>query len=129
MIREPVIGSIVNFRLTSEQAEKVMQRRELARVGALFAPGLQAVFSGNTVAEGSVVPLVVTAVWLEEYQGTAHLHHHRVPFETGSSYQSSVGVNGQALMDGTDSLWVCSAPQHETLAGCWFWPKPETVTP
>lgn len=124
MIRKPVVGSIVNFRLTSEQAEQVMQRRALAlRVGAL-APGFSAVFSGSTVAEGSVVPLVVTAVWLEEYQGMAHLSIHGP-----GNYQSSVGVNGQALLDGTDSLWVCSAPQHETLAGCWFWPKPETVTP
>lgn len=102
----PTIGRIVHYRLS---------RADAARVTALRARDSG---PGNPVAEGSVVPLIVTAVWPGEYEGGAHLSHHGI----GTTYESAVGVNGQALLDGPDSLWVCSAPQHPTLTGCWFWP-------
>ena len=34
---------------------------------------------------------------------------------------STYGVNGQAILDGDDVLWVTSAPQGES-PGCWNWP-------
>ena len=121
----PTIGRIVLFRLTAEQAEQVNRRR--TSPGSIaerisdeswrhWPEGAQAQI-GNSVAEGTVVPMIITAVWPDEFQGGAHLFTHDAPV-----YQSTFGVNGQAFLDGTDSLWVTSAPQHETLTGCWFWP-------
>ncbi len=103
----PTVGRIVHFRLTAEQAEQVAYRR--ADEGR---------HAGNPVAAGSVVPMIITAVWPDEYAGNAHLSHHA----PGTQYESTFGVNGQALLDGNDSLWVTSAPQHSTGFGCWFWP-------
>lgn len=77
--------------------------------------------AGNGVAEGTVVPLIVTAVWPTEYPAGAHLAIHA----PDTKYESVCGINGHALLDGNDSLWVCSAPQHATLPGCWFWPPRE----
>lgn len=79
---------------------------------------------GNSVGEGSVVPMIITAVWPDEYAGNAHLSHlsHLSHHAPGTQYESAFGVNGQALLDGNDSLWVASAPQHSTGLGCWFWP-------
>lgn len=121
----PTIGRIVHFRLTAEQAEQVNRRRVSGdHAGVLDVNGVRlwpdgAVrHVGNHVGEGSVVPLIVTAVWPEEFGASARLSHH----PEGTMYESHFGVNGQALLDGNDSLWVCSAPQDETLTGCWFWP-------
>lgn len=113
----PSVGRIVHFRLTLEQAEQVNRRRKRPAVEGGSWPGDQE-HVGNIASEGDVVPMIVTAVWPNEYLGSAHLSIH----VAGTTYESSIGVNGQALLDGTDSLWVCSAPQHEVLPGCWFWP-------
>lgn len=120
----PAVGRIVHFRLTADQAEQINRRRvDHDHAGTLDANGVRlwpdgAVrHVGNGVGEGSVVPLIVTQVWPDEYKA-GHLAHH----EPGTKYESAYGVNGQAILDGNDSLWVCSAPQHATLPGCWFWP-------
>lgn len=120
----PTIGRIVHFRLSAEQAEQVNRRRvRSASAGVLDANGNRlwpdgAVrHVGNPVGEGSVIPLIVTAVWPEEFQGGWLSNH-----QPGTEYESPVGVNGQALLDGNDSLWVTSAPQHSQRSGCWFWP-------
>lgn len=124
-MKTPTVGRIVHFRLSAEQATQVNRRRvhdDLA--GVLDANGVRLWPSGaqrhvgNNVAEGTVVPLIVTAVWPKEYEG-GHLSHH----DPETKYESAYGVNGQAILDGNDSLWVCSAPQHSTLPGCWFWPE------
>lgn len=124
---KPSIGRIVHFRLTAEQAEQVNRRRVLnSRAGVLDANGVRLWpdgaqrHVGNSVGEGQVVPLIVTQVWPTEYEGGRLSHH-----SAGTTYESPVGVNGQAILDGSDSLWVCSAPQHSTLSGCWFWPPRE----
>lgn len=38
--------------------------------------------------------------------------------------KSGYGVNGQAFLDGNDTLWVTSAPQGD---GNGFWDWPEVV--
>jgi hypothetical protein len=58
---------------------------------------------GNTAAAGDVVPLVVVRVW---------------PHKFG---QDVPGVNGQAFLDGNDTLWVTSAKEG-TEPGTWAWP-------
>jgi hypothetical protein len=120
----PSVGRIVHFRLTAEQAEQVNRRRVISdHAGVLDAAGNRLWPNGamrhvgNSVGEGSVVPLIVTAVWPKEFEGGWLSEH-----APGTKYQSAFGINGQALLDGNDSLWVTSAPQHETLPGCWFWP-------
>lgn len=116
----PSIGRIVHYRLTADDARAVDRRRRDCRDGVPLAAGVDR--NGNPVAEGTVVPLVIVAVWPLEYQAGCRLSIH--PEDT--AYESTFGVNGQALLDGTDSLWVTSAPQHATLAGCWFWPPRES---
>ncbi|KJL49528.1 hypothetical protein RS84_00241 [Microbacterium hydrocarbonoxydans] len=51
---------------------------------------------GNVPMPGDVVPLIVVRVWPD-------------------------GVNGQAILDGNDSLWVTSARQGDA-DGQWAWP-------
>lgn len=52
---------------------------------------------GNAPMPGDVVPLIVVRVWPD-------------------------GVNGQAILDGTDTLWVTSASQGDD-EGQWDWPR------
>ena len=118
----PSVGRIVHFRLTAEQAEQINRRRttggaiaERIRQGS-WSIGAQA-HIGNHVGEGSVVPMIVTAVWPDEFVNGWLADH-----QPKTTYESTFGVNGQVLLDGTDSLWVTSAPQHSALPGCWFWP-------
>lgn len=109
----PTIGRIVHYRLTANDAETILARRAATRGQSI----------GNTPHEGQVVPLIITAVWPEEYAGNARLGHH----EEGTKYDGPEGVNGQVLLDGNDSLWVTSIPQHEELTGCWLSPYPRGI--
>jgi hypothetical protein len=97
------IGRIVLYTLTLRDAEDINLRRthsELSRIASQNS-GAQ-VHVGNTVREGSVFPLVVTAVW------------------------NGGQVSGQVLLDGNDNLWVKSVKQNDgdTLEqpGTWAWP-------
>jgi hypothetical protein len=127
---KPSIGRIVHFRLSVDQAEQINRRRvsgglagiEVVPGGDIVWPAGAVRHVGNIVGPGSVVPMVVTAVWPEEYASNARLSHH----PEGTTYDGPGGVNGQAILDGNDSLWVCSAPQHASLTGCWFWPQRES---
>jgi hypothetical protein len=122
-VQTPSIGRIVHYRLSAADAEAVNRRRTtrdsiVSRIADGKWPlGAQA-HSGNSVHEGQVLPLVITQVWPEEYTGSARLAHHL----EGTNYDSAFGVNGQVLLDGNDSLWVTSAPEHASLNGCWCWP-------
>ncbi|MDY7542617.1 MULTISPECIES: hypothetical protein [unclassified Cryobacterium] len=61
--------------------------------------------TGNVAREGDSFPMIVVRVWPNEC------------------------VNGQAFLDGNDTLWVCSAgPEDQTLPtgglyGKWRWPE------
>jgi hypothetical protein len=72
---------------------------------------------GNSPSPGDVVPLIVVRVWPDEYRGTGWVQ--RGPSGEKIVPESAVGVNGQAILDGNDSLWICSAPQHSSAVGCW----------
>jgi hypothetical protein len=103
---KPSIGRIVHYRLTKEEADKMMQRRTDAKEQSgqmqRARPGFQA-HVGNPLSEGEAVPMIIVQVW---------------PNEHGPDHD---GVNGQALLDGNDSLWVTSAKEGEG-PGTWCWP-------
>lgn len=94
MTQKPSVGRIVHYRLSAQDVASIQARRG--------APSVQH-HTGNPVAEGDVVPLVIARVW---------------PDEGGPDIP---GVNGQALLDGRDTHWVTSA--HEGAEpGTWAWP-------
>lgn len=100
------IGRIVHFRLNDAQAEAITRRRNDARANLermrAERPGFQA-HIGNPVSAGQVVPMIVTAVWPDEFG----------PGEPG--------INGQIILDGCDSLWVTSV-REGGRSGEWSWP-------
>lgn len=95
----PTIGRIVHYHLSGGDLDRINRKRALS--SAAFSDGL--VERGNPTLPGQVVPLVVTAVWPDEYG------------------PGTFGVNGQALLDGSDSLWVTSAAEG-SKPGQWSWP-------
>lgn len=93
------VGRIVHYRLTNAEAEEINSRRQDARVNGRThrdTSGAQ-IHMGNTVAPGETVPMIVVVAW------------------------SDTLVNGQAFLDGTDSLWITSAHMGEG-EGQWMWP-------
>lgn len=92
------IGSIVHYVLDENDVEEITRRR-VPNVGHgdNWPAGAQA-HVGNLVVVGDHIPLIVTVV-----------------FGGKDGY-----VNGQGLLDGSDSLWVTSrqySPFHDT--GTW----------
>jgi hypothetical protein len=98
----PTLGRTVHIILTQAHSEQVMRRRTHARSIAqrmekdLWPAGAQA-HIGNPVDAGDLAPLVVTKV---NDDGT---------------------INGQALLDGCDVLWITHASEG-TEPGTWQWP-------
>ena len=90
------IGLMVSYRLTAEDAEKTNMRRKDARQNAgkmrVERPGFQA-HVGSDVSEGERVPMVIT------HMGT---WDGPLPF-----------INGQAFLNGNDSLWVTGVLEGE----------------
>jgi hypothetical protein len=93
---KPTIGIILHYTLNSQDAEMVNRRRVAKPHDPGWPAGAQA-HSGNSASAGQVVPVIVTAVWIDTC------------------------VNGQALLDGNDSLWVTSRMEG-TEPGTWRWP-------
>ncbi len=86
------IGRMVHYRLSMADCVAVDRRREDARniIAARDDPqGFQA-HVGSTVSVGEIVAMVITEVWAPE-----------------------PGVNGQAFLDGNDSLWVTSVNEGD----------------
>ncbi len=113
MSQQPTVGRIVLYRLTVDQAKAMNERREHAQLNRekmrAEKPGFQAHIGnycaggvGEDVRTADVVPLLIVKVWPNEYG-------------------DKPGVNGQAFLDGNDTLWVTSAKEGEG-AGEWFWP-------
>lgn len=96
------IGRTVHYRLTESQCEQIRKRRrDAARKSAGQAESGYIVHTGNDSDPGDVVPLVIVRTW----GGPDDL------------------VNGQALLDGNDTLWVTSARySDQDEAGTWCWP-------
>ncbi len=87
----PTIGRIVHYKLSANDA---------ARINQNWRSGNE---TGNASTEGDIVPLIIVRIWPDEYgPGVA-------------------GVNGQAFLDGHDTLWVTSA-REGTEPGQWSWP-------
>lgn len=107
---KPTIGRILHYRLSEQDATAMTRRRtngasiaeRMKTEPAQWPAGAQA-HIGNPVAIGTTVPMIVVAVW---------------PNEFGDGVP---GVNGQALLDGNDVLWVTSAKEG-TEPGTWAWP-------
>jgi hypothetical protein len=87
-----VNNCVVNYKLSSNDAEKINKRRTTSlsikeRIEEELWPlGAQA-HIGNEATEGQILPMVITAVHSESC------------------------VNGQVFLDGNDTLWVTSVLQ------------------
>jgi len=95
----PTIGRIVHYRITKEEANKMNARREEGLLNAekmrRTRPGFQA-HIGNFIEAGDIVPMIIVRVWTDS-------------------------VNGHALLDGNDSLWVLTVKEGVD-PGEWSWP-------
>ena len=120
--QKPSVGRIVQYTLTEDDAKQINRRRttgkaiaariqnngQIATDGAVIGEqwpiGAQA-HIGNPASAGDVVPLLIVRVWPDEYG------------------PGQPGVNGQAFLDGNDSLWITSADESsEPKQGKWNWP-------
>lgn len=105
---QPTIGRIVHYTLSGQDAERANRRRvphetPERRPGGAKWPRQAQAHVGNYAREGDVVPLMIVRVWPDEYG------------------KGVPGVNGQAYLDGNDSLWVTSAKEGSE-PGTWAWP-------
>lgn len=104
---DPTIGRIVHYRISDDDEAAINRRRtHFHRMRDEMQgekPGVQ-VHIGNRVTAGDIVPLVVTRIFANPKEGGPAL------------------VNGQVLLDGSDSLWVTSAGQG-SQPGMWDWPN------
>ncbi|HEV2709132.1 MAG TPA: hypothetical protein VGU67_02865 [Edaphobacter sp.] len=119
---KPTVGRIVLYTLSADDAAQINRRRTSGtaiaeRIRNNSVPfgtihisepipptwplGAQA-HIGNDAVEGDVVPLIVVRCW------------------------SETAVNGQALLDGNDQLWVISAVEGEGPR-TWAWPRREPI--
>lgn len=92
--QKPTPGRIVFYRLTET---------DLAQIRADRA-GSPSTHRGNFPSVEEAVPLLIVKVWPDEFGPD-------IP-----------GINGQAFLDGTHSIWVTSA-REGTEAGNWSWPS------
>jgi len=92
-------GQIVQYTLSDQDADQITRRRNDANTTRAYSQtsGFQ-VHVGNAVREGDVYPLVITRVW-DQLAGY---------------------VNGQVLLDGSDTLWVTSVTP---ATDCWPSPR------
>jgi hypothetical protein len=124
---EPSTGRIVHYRLTHADATIINKQRVQARqhLADHVESGAQS-REGNQHRAGDVVPLIVVRVWPDEYNVKGKVcRDYTAGTPDGDiewSYPlSTFGVNGQAILDGNDSIWITSAPQGQ-FNGSWDWP-------
>ena len=86
------VGRSVRYVLSAADVHRIEHRRASYHASA-----------GNPVHVGDVVPMTIVRVWLDEFGAG-------IP-----------GVNGQAVLDGFDSLWVTSV-REGSEPGTWHWP-------
>ena len=92
----PTIGRIVHYRLSAVDVGEINRRRNGDPHSPSWPSGAQA-HVGNYVNPGEVVPMIVAKVWGPDC------------------------INGQAILDGNDSLWVTSALLGDGERN-WSWP-------
>ncbi len=98
------IGRIVRYHLTEQDAEQINRRRTTGEsiadriIEAVWPVGAQA-HIGNVVQKGDPVAAIIVAVFGDDL------------------------VNAQALLDGTDALWLTSVSfSIHGPDGTWDWP-------
>jgi hypothetical protein len=87
----PTMCRVVQYRLGAADVQQIARQRSAA----------QYVSHGNEVNVGDVFPMIVIRAW-----------------KPGDAEHT---INGQALLDGNDSLWVTTAKQGDG-PGQWQWP-------
>jgi hypothetical protein len=98
-------GRIVHYVLTESEAVEINRIRDVKH-GGNYGNGAQA-HVGNHVLAGEHVPMMVVAVWDHQPEG------------------GNGCCNGQAFLDGNDSLWVTSCTYGEdNRPGSWHWIEP-----
>lgn len=120
---EPQIGQFVHYRLTRSDASTANWQRVRAHehLDDHRKSGVQW-HKGNQHYRGDVVPLLIVRVWPYEFDPDSDVCRDYMPdqeFEW-SRPLSHYGVNGQAFLDGNDTIWVTSVPQG-TFNGAWNW--------
>jgi hypothetical protein len=111
---KPTVGRTVHYVLSEADADLIntryAQTKEIARRPREVSAGLKMLtvssglqtHTGNTVACGDLLPLIIVRVW------------------------PSNAVNGQVILDGNDTLWACSVAEGDG-PGTWHWPALVTV--
>lgn len=95
---QPTIGRTVLYRLNASDAERINEARQEARRRFVdLDVAMQRHDGQHEERTGQVVSVVVTRVW------------------------NDTMINGQAFLDGNDSLWVTSVEQGDGH-GQWSWP-------
>ena len=92
---KPYIGLLALLTVTAAQATQINDQRT--------ASGGQK--NGNTVTEGEVFPLLITAVWADG---------------PGGNVSQDAKVNGQLLLDGNDTFWVTSTQFSNVPQPGWY---------
>lgn len=101
-IRIPKTGRQILYVLSDTDVQTIMKQRVLSADLMNEDDRHLAAFRGNSVLAGDIVPAVIIRVWNE---------------------QSGL-MNGQALLDGTDSLWLLSRERDANKTpGTWHWPE------
>jgi hypothetical protein len=98
-------GSIVLLTISKQQADEINRRRTnstsiATRIESKEWPAGAQAHIGNEVGEGDVVPMIIVKQW------------------------GPNTVNGQAFLDGNDTLWVTSATEGDG-PGQYKWNTPE----
>lgn len=97
---QPTIGRTVHYQLSAHDAEAINRRRkDFHESRSADAHTGYVGHVGNHAAEGDVYPAVVVRVWDE----------------------STVTVNLQVILDGTDTYWATSRAEGDD-PGTWSWP-------
>ncbi|MFE7954367.1 hypothetical protein [Streptomyces sp. NPDC057413] len=98
---KPSIGRIVHYRLSERDANEISRRRKDFHDNRSADKHTGFVgHVGNWVQAGDVFPAMIVRVWDE----------------------STVTVNLQVTLDGTDTLWATSRAEG-TEPGTWAWPE------
>lgn len=90
-------GRTVLYKLSQADCDRIIRHRSAINA-QLHSEEL---ICGNTPHPGDVVPAIVVTVWADDT------------------------FNGQAILDGNQSVWLCTVPhdQDGKRPGTWHWPE------
>lgn len=95
------IGRTVHYVATPQDADEVTRRRVRGAGASVTWPAGAQAHVGNALRPGAHVAMTITDVHGDEGM-----------------------INGQAILDGNDSMWVTSASYSEDpQEGSWHWPE------